>query len=231
MRITTTCDLYFDFFPFDNQTCSIDFTSFIFNSNQQNFSPQIIADYSYDMGNTVYRINTLYAYIQLYNQLSQQYEMVSFVFLLKRNSAYYVAMFIIPIYFCNVFLIFGLFQPITIYDKKRSDKLLIGMTSLIVYVVIGMSMSLNVRFANKLPFIGKFHIRVWWLFHLILVFSHLPHPANRIRFFLSCIISDNTNVCYKTKLHVGWSPRSSRCTNSAWWIHAWKWEKDVSYHF
>ena len=98
VTITTTCDLHLEEFPFDNQTCSIDFTSFLFNSKDQSFSPQIIADYSYDMGNTEFRINTLYVYMQLYDQSSEQFEMASFVFRLQRNSGFYILMFVVPMW-------------------------------------------------------------------------------------------------------------------------------------
>ncbi|KAE9551015.1 hypothetical protein FO519_005775 [Halicephalobus sp. NKZ332] len=158
VTLTTMCDLHLEDFPFDNQTCSIDFTSFLFNNKDQSFSPQIIADYSYDMGNTEFRVNTLYVYMQLYDQASEQFEMASFVFCLKRNSGFYVLMFVVPMYLCNVFLIFGLFQPITIYDKRRPDKLAIGMAAFVCFVVIGAALGRRIEFSNAQPIIVIYYI-------------------------------------------------------------------------
>uniref|UniRef100_A0A914Q5R9 Neurotransmitter-gated ion-channel ligand-binding domain-containing protein n=1 Tax=Panagrolaimus davidi TaxID=227884 RepID=A0A914Q5R9_9BILA len=78
MVATTVCDLHLDDFPFDNQTCSLDFNSFLLNNKEQTFDPQIIADYNYDMGNSEFKVISLYAYIQLYDQANEQFEMVSF---------------------------------------------------------------------------------------------------------------------------------------------------------
>uniref|UniRef100_A0A7E4UX23 Neur_chan_LBD domain-containing protein n=1 Tax=Panagrellus redivivus TaxID=6233 RepID=A0A7E4UX23_PANRE len=119
MSVTTVCDIDLAAFPFDNQTCSIDFTSFLFNSQEQSFLPQIVADYSYNMGNSEWRVDNLFAYIQQYDQGqgSERFEMASFVFNISRNANIFVIMFIFPLYFCNVLLIFGLFQPVIAYEN------------------------------------------------------------------------------------------------------------------
>ena len=64
-------------------------------------------------------------------------------------------MFVVPMYLCNVFLIFGLFQPITIYDKKRPDKLAIGMAAFVCFAVIGTALGKRIEFSNGQPIIGK----------------------------------------------------------------------------
>lgn len=107
-------------------------------------------------GNSEFRVQSLYAYIQLFDLSFEQFEMASFVFCLKRNSAFYVFVLIMPMYFCNVILIFGLFQPVTIYDKHRPDKFCLGMATLGCFLLLGTVMTQRVQFSTEQPLICMF---------------------------------------------------------------------------
>ena len=147
LSITTSCVMDMTYFPFDKQSCSIQFTTWMYGPLKIQY--YLLKDYvnlDYYSTNGVWSLVSLKPNVSTINELP----IVDINFVLSREPRYFILNIILPTICLSVLSVFVfLIQP------QAGEKVSVSVAILMSYSVILLMISDNIPRSDKLPIVSK----------------------------------------------------------------------------
>ena len=153
LSITTSCVMDMTYFPFDKQSCSIQFTTWMYGSQKiQYFLLKDYVNLDYYSTNGVWSLVSLNASVSTTDKLP----IVEIKFVLSRQPRYFILNIIIPTICLSVLSVFVfLIQP------QAGEKVSVSVAILMSYSVILLMISDNIPRSDKLPIVSKYYVKLY----------------------------------------------------------------------
>ena len=181
--IKSTCSFDLEYFPYDRQTCSLKFGSWVYHKDQMNISikessPIDISNYQQSDGWKVLSYKASYNEVK-YGCCPEIYPDITFTFYLERKSGYYDLNIIIPTYATASLMIISLIVP---WDSgERISFAITVMLSLIVFLLI-LSESLPKTDAHPLlskMLVGLTFFSLFVVFFTVIISALYSYKTNK----------------------------------------------------
>ncbi|RCN43754.1 Neurotransmitter-gated ion-channel ligand binding domain protein [Ancylostoma caninum] len=165
LSVLFTCTIKAGKFPFDTQSCSLDFAEYLMDPSETDLSMSVVEDAIFK-GNGEWCIKNITNSMRLIDSGVEPYHTVSLNFQMQRLSPYYVTLMIIPIQVITNISVFALFW---ISEAGLIDQAVVTLSSLISLLVLTDIMDKSVPKTSDIPNSGSSVLciyfpakHIWW---------------------------------------------------------------------
>uniref|UniRef100_A0A914VGY1 Neurotransmitter-gated ion-channel ligand-binding domain-containing protein n=1 Tax=Plectus sambesii TaxID=2011161 RepID=A0A914VGY1_9BILA len=154
--LTMSCVMKIDLFPFDVQTCTMGFGSWVYDSSEVKLQASNLsaADLGKVVGNKDWTVVSFESVHTDFVDAVGSYSALYFTLILKRNPAYYISVIIIPTFITTTLCLLGTFAPSS--DVHREEKAELGLTTLLSLAIILSMVAEDMPKSTTLPLLGYF---------------------------------------------------------------------------
>ncbi|CAL2038661.1 unnamed protein product [Caenorhabditis brenneri] len=161
VRISANCQMDVSLFPFDTQTCQIQFCLPIFYRMQVEILSEIYQGIMDDkifktMGNSEWKLTNLTNRVEVlkYNDNMGNMDLAIFEITIRRNPLYYIYMIVFPSFVINFVSIVGVF----LNEADKMSRLNVGLTNIMTMTFILGVMADKIPRTGNIPLLGIYII-------------------------------------------------------------------------
>uniref|UniRef100_A0A7E4ZSM1 Neur_chan_LBD domain-containing protein n=1 Tax=Panagrellus redivivus TaxID=6233 RepID=A0A7E4ZSM1_PANRE len=157
--VTCICRLSIELFPFDTQFCAIALASPLLNTEEMDVNATQPPKDSYFAGNAEWEvINVTVRHLKFREEGEYRAE-VHYIMHLHRRPVYYLTVIVAPTFLISALSILGIFSP-GCNDGPRSEKVSLGLGSLLALTVLLDIVANTMPKSNSVPLLGYYIIAV-----------------------------------------------------------------------